>query len=159
MTVPGKFIGRVKWFNSRNGYGFVTVAIDGEDNDIFVHQSHITPAKEQYRYLVEGEYISLDIHDASEEAAKSDADDTSRSRHAKNVTGVNGGKLMCETRNENRARSQNESGKSAPHAEAEADGEKGEAWITSERRAHGTSRARRGNGRGRGGGGRGRPTA
>ena len=39
----GEHIGMVKWFNYKLGYGFITVTIDGEENDIFIHQSNIKP--------------------------------------------------------------------------------------------------------------------
>ena len=53
-----RFTGQVKWFNTKAGYGFITVC-DGEHTgkDIFVHFSSIQVVNQQYRYLVQGEYI------------------------------------------------------------------------------------------------------
>ena len=83
------FIGRVKWFNNKTGYGFITVT-DGKrsGNDIFVHHSAIN-IEGQYKYLVQGEYVEFTIVD------------TPSGKHecqASNVNGIKGGKLMCTTR-------------------------------------------------------------
>jgi len=88
-----KLTGRVKWFNNSAGYGFITVT-DGEKAgaDIFVHHSAIVVKSEQYKYLVQGEYVSLSL-----------ATTTDKSAHdvqAADVSGINGGLLMCETRRE-----------------------------------------------------------
>ena len=90
-----RHLGRVKWFNNKAGFGFVTV-LEGEkkDEDIFVHHTGVVVNDEQYKYLVEGEYVSFTLTDTNEGEHKHQAAD---------VTGVHGGKLMCETRNENRA--------------------------------------------------------
>jgi len=87
-------VGRVKWFNSKAGYGFLTVT-DGEksNTDVFVHHSQIQVGKEQYRYLVQGEYVEFDWVDT---------DSSDHDCQAGSVRGVNGGLLMCETRHENR---------------------------------------------------------
>ena len=85
------FIGRIKWFNNKTGYGFITVT-DGKrsGNDIFVHHSAIN-VEGQYKYLVQGEYVEFAIVD------------TPSGKHecqASNVNGIKGGKLMCTTRHE-----------------------------------------------------------
>ena len=86
--------GRVKWFNNKSGYGFVTVTSSvQEGTDIFVHHSAIKVEKEQYRYLVQGEYVEFTLSEVS---------DKEHSWQAADVSGINGGKLMCETRLENR---------------------------------------------------------
>ena len=55
-----RFNGRVKWFNNKAGYGFVTVTNGHHlDKDIFVHHSAINVSSEQYKYLVQGEYVNL----------------------------------------------------------------------------------------------------
>ena len=82
-------LGRVKWFNAKAGYGFATSLAGGVD--VFVHHSGLKVSKEQFRYLVEGEYIEMTI---TEKDGKSTGTD---------VTGVQGGKLMCETRAESSA--------------------------------------------------------
>ena len=89
--------GRVKWFNNKAGYGFITVndCETNEERDMFVHHSEIKVEQSQYKYLVQGEYVEFVIG----AIARDDKIDT----HATNVRGINGGKLMCETRNEVRS--------------------------------------------------------
>lgn len=89
--------GRVKWFNNRSGYGFITVTSDGEnkDEDIFVHHSALIVTADQYRYLMLGEYVTFHLEEAEQ---------TETSTHkwkASNVRGVDGGKLMCEAQKQN----------------------------------------------------------
>jgi len=48
--------GKVKWFNTRKGYGFISTA-DG--TDVFVHYSDISA--DGYKTLVEGDTVSFDI--------------------------------------------------------------------------------------------------
>jgi len=87
-----RLIGRVKWFNNKAGYGFVTIT-DGEKSgtDIFVHHSSIKVSNQQYKYLVQGEYIEFSLITVENSTHESQAAD---------VGGIKGGKLMCETRHE-----------------------------------------------------------
>jgi CspA family cold shock protein len=90
-----KFTGRVKWFNNKAGYGFITVT-DGpkSGSDVFVHHSSVKVDAEQYKYLVQGEYIEFSLATVVNDKHEC---------QAINVSGIKGGKLMCETRNETRA--------------------------------------------------------
>ena len=94
-TTTGKRqIGQVKWFNNKAGYGFITMkGEDGTDCDIFTHYSTVQVADTQYKYLVQGEYVEFELVDSANENHK---------YQATNVTGIKGGKLMCETRQQNR---------------------------------------------------------
>jgi CspA family cold shock protein len=87
-----RLTGRVKWFNNKAGYGFITVT-DGSrsGSDIFVHHSSIGVASQQYKYLVQGEYVDFEL---------STTQGGSHEFQATNVVGIKGGKLMCETRHE-----------------------------------------------------------
>jgi cold shock CspA family protein len=55
--------GRVKWFNNKAGYGFITVndCETNEERDMFVHHSEIKVDQTQYKYLVQGEYVEFVI--------------------------------------------------------------------------------------------------
>lgn len=98
-------IGRVKWFNNKSGFGFITVT-DGENpgSDIFVHHSAIKVDSEQYKYLVQGEYVEFTLVDTP---------DSKHTCQASNVSGIKGGKLMCETRREFRVARNNYHGPDA----------------------------------------------
>ena len=91
VTPTERFTGRVKWFNDKSGYGFITIT-DGErsGSDIFIHHSAIN-VENQYKYLVQGEYVEFSLTK------------TTSGNHewqASSVGGIKGGKLMCETRQE-----------------------------------------------------------
>jgi cold shock CspA family protein len=65
-----RLTGRVKWFNNKTGFGFITALGDSEGvkngSDVFVHHSTIKVAQEQYRYLVQGEYVEFVLSKTSE---------------------------------------------------------------------------------------------
>ena len=84
--------GKVKWFNARAGYGFITVISESKKGeDIFVHHSSLKCSAEQYKYLIQGEYVDFMITETNDEKHKFQAE---------GVTGIRGGDLMCETRNQ-----------------------------------------------------------
>ena len=84
-------MGRVKWFNNKAGFGFITVSTEGpfKGTDVFTHHSGISVLNEQYKYLVQGEYVEFNLE-------KSDG--VKHKYQAGKVSGLNGGNLMCETR-------------------------------------------------------------
>jgi len=105
--------GRVKWFNAKGGYGFVTllgttpeadgqvqqsgVGVDGGvPREVFVHHSGLKVGSEQFRYLVEGEYVELEVL----ETGASNRESGVARYQGVEVRGIGGGQLMCETRSE-----------------------------------------------------------
>ena len=90
-----RFTGRVKWFNNKSGYGFITASTgDIKGTDIFVHHSSIVVSDQQYKYLVQGEYVEFSLNELSSGKHKYQATD---------ISGIAKGQLMCETRREVRA--------------------------------------------------------
>jgi cold shock CspA family protein len=93
VSEANRIVGQVKWFNNKAGYGFITVS-DGENagKDIFAHYSTIIAADSQYRYLVQGEYVEFDL---------SRSTNNTHEFQSSRISGIKGGKLMCETRQVN----------------------------------------------------------
>jgi cold shock CspA family protein len=87
------YIGQVKWFDNKKGYGFITL-LDKNliGKDVFVHHTAIVSKKvSQYRFLVEGEYVQVGVEKSTN--AKYEYE-------AKQVSGILGGRIMCEIRQE-----------------------------------------------------------
>jgi len=93
MSTPiaDKVTGQVKWFNTKTGYGFITVIDKGDYHlkDVFAHYSNLRITHSQYKYLVQGEYVEFDIVKTDEGAHEF---------HAVNVSGIRSGDLLCEVR-------------------------------------------------------------
>lgn len=103
-TVISKNIGRVKWFNNKSGYGFITFMSDNKlkTSDIFVHHSSINSKQNLYKYLVQGEYIEFDVEKMLNKDNKDNKENKEHEYQATNITGILGGELMCETRFKNK---------------------------------------------------------
>lgn len=84
-----RLTGRVKWFNNKAGYGFITIT-DGERSgtDVFVHHTAIMVVNQQYKYLVQGEYVEFSFTYTQGGVHQF---------NATNVTGIKNCGLMCET--------------------------------------------------------------
>jgi cold shock CspA family protein len=80
------YMGVVKWFNNKTGYGFITcLEKEYQHKDIFVHHSALMPYNDQYKYLIPGEYVQFHIkHQPSNKHTMS----------ATNVSGILGGNLL-----------------------------------------------------------------
>lgn len=98
-AVPG-YSGRVKWFNNKSGYGFITVLKTDEaaavpvGTDVFAHHSEINVSSDQYRYLVQGEYVAFDVVKTT---------NANHKYQCAKVKGMYGGQLICETRHDARS--------------------------------------------------------
>ena len=91
--------GIVKWFNTKSGYGFLTPVPSTGSEDIFVHHSELVCNEDQFRYLVQGEYVEFIVT----------CTDDNRTT-ASDVTGIARGALMCETRHERSKEGENAEG-------------------------------------------------
>ena len=94
-SLPDTIVGKVKWFNNKSGYGFISVVSPKDANltDVFVHHSSLHVSNEIYKYLVQGEYVEFIVENIK---------NRSHEYQASNVTGIAGGDLMCETRYKNK---------------------------------------------------------
>lgn len=100
MASESTLTGQVKWFNTKTGFGFITVKTEGEHQgqDIFVHHSDLRVEGDQYRYLVMGEYVEFGLKQTDDE----------HKVKATDVQGIMGGSLMCKVRFENSMRGEDE---------------------------------------------------
>jgi len=99
-TATNQYVGKVKWFNNKSGYGFITFinSSDFKGKDIFAHHSSLNVKDEIYKYLVQGEYIEFNIQKM---------DSGNHEYQAINIKGILQNDLMCETRHKNRDLSKN----------------------------------------------------
>jgi cold shock CspA family protein len=100
-TGSSRVIGCVKFFDKNAGFGFISVLknadfVEFSEKDIFVHYSGIHIENQQYKYLVKGEYVEFKIVPSTKPNVSTD-DDNNDKFNAVDITGIQGGKLMCET--------------------------------------------------------------
>lgn len=88
-----RIIGRVKWFNNKLGYGFISYNSnnysDKIEKDIFVHWSHLSIPEKEFHTLYQGEYVEFEIIPCEGDEKKK------QMTQAHNVTGPNNGPLMA----------------------------------------------------------------
>ena len=99
-SATNQYVGKVKWFNNKSGYGFITF-IDSSDfkgKDIFAHHSSLNVKDEIYKYLVQGEFVEFNVQKM---------DSGNHEYQATNIKGILQNDLMCETRHKNRDLSKN----------------------------------------------------
>jgi cold shock CspA family protein len=81
----GTYIGSCKWFNNKLGYGFIRVCTgEYKGCDLFVHHTGLKPLNSSFKTMYKGEYVHFNISDGR------------NGKQAVDVTGINGGPLMCD---------------------------------------------------------------
>ena len=78
----GEYIGRVKWFNKKKGYGFITLLSNEEDKDVFFHYSSIV--SDNFKIVYPGEYVSFDTITVEEKV------------NCTNIRGIMGRELLID---------------------------------------------------------------
>ena len=79
--------GCVKWFNSKKGYGFVTVITPDSEHvgtDIFAHFSNVNVSENNYKRLFPGEYVSFSLGKNNDRDVCID------------ISGIGGGRLLAD---------------------------------------------------------------
>ena len=64
LKTKKRILGRVKWFNSKLGYGFITHRnrVEDVDVDVFVHWSNLQLSEKEYHTLYKGEFVEFEIN-------------------------------------------------------------------------------------------------
>ena len=81
-------VGSVKFFDTKKGWGFITVlsqGVDQSNTEVFVHFSNLNVGENGYKRLFPGEYVSFSI------GKNKQGQDT-----CIDVTGVMGGPLLAD---------------------------------------------------------------
>ena len=84
-----RLIGRVNWFDSKKGYGFITVMTKDHNNtgnDIFIHFTSIN-VESNYKKVFPGEYVEFELENREDRLC------------CVNVTGPMGGPLLVDNVN------------------------------------------------------------
>jgi cold shock CspA family protein len=92
-----KLIGKVEWFNEKKGFGVIHCKDQDNVKEYFAHHSEINVKNNIFRALYENEQVEF-IHSYNEEKKK---------LVAKEITGVGGNKLKCESSNNTKKESGN----------------------------------------------------
>lgn len=82
-----RVVGNVKWYDTKKGFGFVTLVTpenENTGNDIFVHYSNVNVVN-GYRRLFPGEYVEFELGQAEDGRSV-----------CLNVGGLFGGNLLCQ---------------------------------------------------------------
>ena len=82
MTNVERFTGQVKFFNREKGFGFITRLSD--KHDFFVHHVNVIITSQCRKILFQGEYVEFEVTQGP------------NGEQADQVTGVQGGTLLCE---------------------------------------------------------------
>jgi hypothetical protein len=76
---------------------------------VFAHHSEINVSNDQYRYLVQGEYVAFDVVKTTNE---------NHEYQCAKVKGMYGGQLICETRHEARSQYKSSAGSGSDNLES-----------------------------------------
>ena len=79
-----KELARIIWFDAKKGFGFLKLMND-EKKELFFHFSEIH-SEGTYKKVYPDEYVNVEVH----------FDEEKQKDVAKNITGVNGEKLMVD---------------------------------------------------------------
>tara|TARA_B110001469_G_scaffold126786_1_gene145409 strand:+ start:5949 stop:6302 length:354 start_codon:yes stop_codon:yes gene_type:complete len=80
-------VGTVKFFDTKKGWGFITVLTQGlpqSNTEVFVHFSALNVTEGEYKRLFPGEYVSFEI------------DNTQGKDTCIDVSGIMGGRLLTD---------------------------------------------------------------